>query len=79
MLSFGFFTFGIILAIIFWITASQREKRCLGICDSSLVKWETVDDKKSWKIAPGVWIGTIAGAFTLGGEASLQLGLYFDP
>ena len=71
MLSFGFLTFGIILAIIFWISASKREKRCLGICDSNLVKTEIVEDKKSRKIAPGVWIGIFAGSFTIGGEISL--------
>ena len=37
MLSFGFFTFGIILAVIFWISASKRDKRCLRIRDSNLV------------------------------------------
>jgi drug/metabolite transporter (DMT)-like permease len=43
--------------------------------DSALV----VKSGEGYSLAPGVIIGSISGAFTIGGEVSLLLGFYFDP
>jgi drug/metabolite transporter (DMT)-like permease len=73
MLSFGFLAFGLCLMTYFWITRSGSANKCLCLFDSSLFTAGT------HKIAPGVCIGSIAGAFTIAGEISLLVGFYLDP